>query len=104
MKRKIDAMHQHYGYGVGKCEDCPYFAEKKFDRTKHKCRVYGESDTEETDWRRGYMACGLIDKPFPEGDVRIVRLVEREKRGDDQIKGQIAMDFGSLLDDTNNGN
>ena len=88
---KIDAMYHYYGVGVGRCGECPHFIRKVWDRTYHKCRVYGNSNSEATDWRVNYQACGLIDKPFPEGDERIVSLVIARKEAEKPLPGQICM-------------
>ena len=32
--RKIDAMHKYYGYGSGRCEDCPHFRRKVYALAK----------------------------------------------------------------------
>ena len=90
--RKIDAMHHFYGYGVGRCEDCPHFVKKLFDNAYYKCRVYGNSNSEATDWRKGYTACGLIDKPFPENDVRVFYTIIATAEQEKPIDGQITMD------------
>lgn len=89
--RKIDAMHEYYGYGSGRCENCPHFRKKTYDRNYYKCIVYGDSNSEATDWRRGYTACGLINNPFPEGDTRIVKLVSGQKKYEEPCPGQISM-------------
>ena len=91
--RKIDAMHKYYGYGSGMCENCPHFCRKAYDRTYHKCLVYGDSNSEATDWRCGYTACGLIDKPFPEDETRIVTRIVAKKVDDKPLPGQIAMEI-----------
>ena len=75
MIRKIEAMHRIYGTGCGKCKDCPHIVRKVLDRTYYKCLVYGDSNSEATDWRLKYPACGLIDKPFPEEEIRVVILL-----------------------------
>ena len=92
--RKIDAMHKYYGFGSGRCENCPHFRRKVYSRTYNKCLVYGDSNSEATDWRCSYQACGLIDKPFPEDETRIVTRVIAEKRDNEPLPGQIAMDLG----------
>lgn len=91
MLRKIDAMHHYYGFGVGICANCPHFAKKRYDRTYHKCLVYGDSNGEATDWRCGYPACGLIDKPFPEDEIRIVKRIFRNKNDNEPVPGQISI-------------
>lgn len=88
--RKIDAMYHYYGIGVGRCEDCPHFRKKIWDRTYHKCTVYGQSNSEATDWRKGYTACGLIDKPFPEDETRVVYRVLAVKENK-PLDGQISI-------------
>ena len=90
--RKIDAMHHYYGFGVGFCRDCPHFRSKEYNRKYHKCMVYGDSNSEATDWRKGYIACGLIDKPFPEDERRIVDRIIISRNENEPIPGQISMD------------
>lgn len=89
--RKIDAMHRLYGCGVGKCRDCPHIIRKTWNRTYYKCLVYGDSNSEATDWRASYPACGLIDKPFPEDEIRVVKRLNYE-RDSEVLPGQISMD------------
>lgn len=90
--RKIDLMHQIYGFGSGFCGLCPHFSEKVWSRAYHKCKVYGDSNSEATDWRKSWIACGLIDKPFPEGDRRVVEMVSARRKEEEQIPGQISME------------
>ena len=93
MLRKIDAMYDIYGKGVGICGNCPHFIERIWDRKYFKCGVYGDSHSESTDWRKNWAACGLIDKPFPKDEYRIVYRLSR-KRAEQPVEGQI-----SLLDE-----
>ena len=92
--RKIDAMHHYYGYGSGICKECPHLADKGW-AGKHffKCLVYGDSNAESTDWRAGYTACGLIDKPFPEDERRIVERIIITRKEEKPSPGQMAMDL-----------
>ena len=93
MGNKIDAMYHFYGIGSGKCGNCPHCIKKEWDRTYYKCLVYGDSNSERTDWRSGWRACGLIDKPFPEEDKRIVYIWQYYKtKAEEQIEGQIVME------------
>ena len=91
--KKIEAMHSFYGFDsqCRQCGQCPHFIRDIYhDRMLSKCTVYGCTHSEATDWRRGYTACGLIDKPFPEEDNRIIDILKREqimKR--EEIPGQI---------------
>lgn len=91
--RKIDAMHHYYGHGCGKCESCPHFMYKGiYDNHYFKCRVYGDSASEATDWRKSYDACGLIDKPFPADEIRIVERIIITRRDDTPIDGQMTVE------------
>ena len=92
-KRKIDAMHHYYGYGSGLCESCPHFEEKLYGRKYFKCTVYGDTSSEATDWRKSYVACGLINKPFPKDEIRIIKRITHERDPEEQLPGQMMMDI-----------
>lgn len=96
--RKIDAMHYYYGRGVGRCEDCPHFIKHVWDRNYYKCLVYGASNAESTDWRKSWPACGLIDKPFPGGDTRVVARITADRQTEMPIDGQLDMFGGEYAD------
>lgn len=64
-KKKIEKMHYLFGKIEGhKCKECsrlicvPGLNGKRF----YKCLNYGQSNTESTDWRLSYTACGLLNK------------------------------------------
>lgn len=88
--RKIDAMYHYYGKSTGRCENCPHFIKKFWDKAYYKCRVYGESNADSTDWKKSYTACGLIDKPFPEDETRVVYRVIAVKENK-PLPGQISL-------------
>lgn len=49
------------------------------DRILQKCKVYGLTHSEATDWKQSYDACGLFpDKPYD--GIDIVRLVRPERQ------------------------
>ena len=89
--RKIDAMYQYYGKSTGRCENCPHFVKREWDRVYYKCTVYGVSSSEATDWRKSYTACGLIDKPFPDGETRAVTRIRPEREDNKPAEGQTTM-------------
>ena len=62
--RKIEAMHSMFGVFVGKtCKDCPHLIEhRNHGKGYYKCRIYGDSASEATDWRLKWTACGAFDK------------------------------------------
>lgn len=78
MLKQIDKMHYQYGFGDGFCHECPHFKRKCWNKKCEK-RVtgYAQDGTEIVEYE-SYIACGLIDKDFP----------------DDTIPGQIAMELG----------
>lgn len=58
--KKIDLMHAMFGTAEGKCTECRHFEEHwNRDGKYFKCRIYGVSPSEATDWRKKYPACGL---------------------------------------------
>lgn len=93
MKRKIDAMHAEYGYGGGKCSDCIHFhrVEQRSGRTHFKCSLYGFSASEATDWRAGYLACGMVNRPAPERYTPLIDVLKRapSRQDAEPLEGQM---------------
>ena len=91
--RKIDLMHRRFGKCEGHvCKECSNLTSHMYDKKYYKCRVYGESYSEATDWRVSYPACGMFNKEWKGG--RIVELVRsgsefNRKRAEEPIEGQI---------------
>lgn len=94
LNKKIDAMHNHYGYSDGICGDCPHFVRFRYhDNVLLKCRAYGLSHSEATDWRVKWPACGLKGKSLPADYMPVFDLVKGLKEClCEQVKGQISMD------------
>lgn len=94
--RKAEAMHHYYGADPAgrKCIECDHLISGEYhDKRYYKCTVYGCSHSEATDWRKGYVACGLIGQPFPEGDKRIVEVLKACRiRKEEQLEGQMRME------------
>ena len=65
--RKLPLMHELYGIAEGKkCRNCCNLMEihafrGNTKRVFHKCRVYGDSGGEASDWGLNFLACGLYD-------------------------------------------
>ena len=93
--RKIDAMYHFYGRDPEDrlCLECDHcFIGEYHNKFYLKCTVYGISHSPATDWRKKYHACGLIGKPFPEEDNRIIGILKTQPiRKDEQIPGQVNM-------------
>lgn len=90
--RKIDLMHQYFGKADGFCKECSNLVKHTKNRSYYKCRAYGETASDASDWRTGYRACGLYNKPYI--GRRIIELARRNRSTTDQIEGQL-----SLFDD-----
>jgi len=96
MARKIEAMYKLFGRYTGKqskqCKDCCNFIRKEYNRTYFKCLVYGDTDSEATDWRASYEACGMFNNKNYIG-YKIINLLKRGPRPKDNtpIDGQLTL-------------
>lgn len=67
MLRKIEAMHYRYGQVNEHCRDCSHFIKGRYhDSILRKCKAYGMTHSEASDWAGKYLACGLFNQPLPE--------------------------------------
>ena len=91
-ERRIEAMYALFGKGTGICKDCKYF--RGSVGSYKKCRVYGISSSEATDWRMKWPACGLKDKEYT-GDTPIIEVLKHSKRylEEQQCDGQMEMNL-----------
>lgn len=78
--RKIELMYKRFGKTVeDKCEECQHFCKDRYnDGILQKCKVYGLTHSEATDWKQSYDACGLFPDKLYDG-IDIVRLVRPER-------------------------
>lgn len=91
MKRKIDAMHKMFGIAANTCEHCKHLITYDWrDRRYFKCEVYGESNSEATDWRKKYIACGLFNKDTQHHNIY--------KTLDHTTKSQVVLDGQQQID------
>lgn len=96
--RKIDLMHRQFGKCDGHtCGECSNLVEGRYhDKIMRKCKVYGMTHSEASDWARRWLACGLFNKPW--GDKPIMRLVhpsrkDKEAMQNTPVEGQISMEW-----------
>lgn len=100
MIRKIEAMHTLFGADEsGRCADCDHLCSKMYDRRYYKCEIYGDSNSEATDWAKSWTACGLLHRESAAADFAaewgtVVRYLKhhRPKEPEEQIDGQICME------------
>ena len=93
LRRKIDLMHDLFGkIEDQKCRDCNNLACGTYhDKTLRKCRVYGLTHSEASDWRLKYTACGMFNREFS-GPPIIKRIRQFGKVVPVQLDGQIEME------------
>lgn len=94
--RKIALMHRVFGVSDGHtCRECCNFVNGKYhDRTLCKCRVYGMSPSEASDWAGRWQACGAFNREIRMGAdmMEVVPGVKQKEFGKFQIDGQIGME------------
>lgn len=89
-RRKIDLMHDKFGYGNGICKGCKHFERFEYhNKAYRKCAVYGITSSSASDWSGKYKACGLYNKEY-KGDKPIISLITA-KKDDGPIEGQISL-------------
>ena len=93
--RKISLMHYLFGKASGFhiCKECKHFEAFRY-HTKNlkKCRVYGITASEASDWANKYEACGMFNKDW-NGTPIIERARHRifDKKEEEPIDGQISL-------------
>ena len=93
--RKIALMHRIFGVSDGHTfrECCNFVNGKYHDRTLCKCRVYGMSPSEASDWAGRWQACGAFNREISRGPVMREVVPERKQKEADNtpLEGQIRM-------------
>ena len=95
--RKIDLMHRIFGKCDGHtCGECSNLVEGRYhDKILRKCKAYGMTHSEASDWAKRWLACGLFNKPWDKGPVMsLVRPTRKDKEElqSTPIEGQISME------------
>jgi len=93
--RKIDLMHQQFGVCDGHaCRECRNFVSGDYHgKTLRKCKVYGLTHSEASDWAGRWLACGMFNREYTGRPV--IELVQRGRREpkptEGPLDGQISM-------------
>ena len=96
--RKKAIMYHLFGTtNSKKCKDCPHLFYKVYDKRYYKCEIYGDSNSEATDWAKSWTACGLIDKDTTNflaewGTVMNYIRHNRPRQPREEIDGQISIE------------
>ena len=91
-ERRIEAMHILFGKSPGTCKECEHF--RGSVGSYKKCKIYGISSSEATDWAMKWPACGLKNKPYS-GDRPIIEVLKHAKKEQLQVQceGQMELDL-----------
>lgn len=95
--RKQHLMYKRFGICEGHvCGECSNLvAVRANDRPLHKCRVYGNTSSEASDWAKRWLACGMFNKTYTGGPiielVRPSRTVKEEAQRI-PLEGQMSME------------
>lgn len=93
--RKIDLMHRTFGKCHGHtCRECSNLVEGRYhNKTLRKCKVYGLTHSEASDWAKRWTACGMFNKHYTGGPI--IHLVRPERKRtpggtEEPLEGQIS--------------
>ena len=94
--RKIDLMHRLFGVADGNaCRECSNFVKGKYhDRTLCKCRVYGMTHSEASDWAGRWQDCGMFNRAWDKQPVirEVVQERKRKEADNAPLDGQISLE------------
>ena len=64
--RKIHLMHKFFGLCEGHaCRECSNLVEEPYHgKMYRKCKVYGLTNSEASDWAKRWPACGMFNKTY----------------------------------------
>lgn len=93
-RRKIDLMHHIFGKIGGNCKNCNNLVIYRYhNRVYRKCKVYGESSSETTDWANRYEACGMFNKHYDGRPViELVKCRANRINEDFPLEGQLSIE------------
>ena len=93
MLRKLELMHEIFGECSGhRCGECSNLERFMSSRSIFKCRAYGITWSEASDWRKKWTACGLFDTPYDGPPAMHLRWMLIQKKHQTQIDGQVEME------------
>lgn len=89
--RKLALMHQQFGRCDGHiCGECSNLISGRYrGRILRKCRVYGMTHSEASDWAKRWMACGIFNGTYT--GRPIIELVKPGNEGGEPLENQISM-------------
>ena len=73
------------------CRDCRHLHTYTAERKYYKCSVYGDTRSDATDWRIGWIACGMYGKPYTGKPVIETVKHAGRKKPEEPIEGQLSL-------------
>lgn len=94
MKKQLERMHKHFGRAHAyRCGTCCNFVKFRYRAKPYqKCLRYGCSHSLATDWVQAWPACGIYNKPLPDGERPLIEYVDRRRAPEGEVPGQIGME------------
>ena len=94
--RKIALMHRLFVVCEGHaCRECSNLVKGRYhDRIITKCKVYGMTHSEASDWAGRWQACGMFNKTWDKQPVMREVVPERKQKEADNapLEGQISLE------------
>ena len=93
--RKIELMHELFGRSDGRrCGECSNLVCGRYhDRILRKCKVYGFTHSEASDWVKRWEACGLFCKSYSGRPVIEIAKRRAYHQPDTEVpEGQVGID------------
>lgn len=89
--RKLALMHQKFGRCESHiCGECSNLISGRYrGRILRKCRVYGLTHSEASDWAKRWTACGIFNGVW--AGRPIIELVKAGKSEEEPLEDQISM-------------
>ena len=69
--RNIDKMYYNFGFDTKErqCHECQHFIKECWNKKSTRKVIGYDANGGEIECRESFLACGLIDKPFPEDAI-----------------------------------
>lgn len=95
MIKKVDRMHALFCIEQGhKCGECCNFVSGRYmSMTLRKCRAYGLTNSQASDWAKRWTACGLFNQEYI---GRKVIEITGKKNLEVPLEGQIDLFGGNI--------
>lgn len=92
--RKQHLMYRQFGHCDGHtCGECSNLIEGSWSHKK--CRIYGSTSSEASDWAKRWPACGMFNKTYTGGPI--IQLVRRNtnrppEAPEEPLDGQMSLE------------